>query len=102
MGLIPSLAQWIKDHTLLQLQLRLQLQLSSDPWPRNSICRRAAKIEKKNQKPKKGFEDSKDMKALWHERAQDLLYPEYSEVTGVKYSCIVTTCPQASVSQHEK
>ena len=54
MGLIPSLAQWIKDHTLLQLQLRLQLRLGSDSWPGTSICCRAAKNEegKKNGKHK--------------------------------------------------
>ena len=32
-----------KDLALLQLRLRLQLWLGSDPWPGNSICRRAAK-----------------------------------------------------------
>ena len=28
---IPSLAQWVKDLELLQLHLRLRLQLTSDP-----------------------------------------------------------------------
>ena len=43
-GLSPSLTQWVKDPALQQL--RLQLQLGSDPWPRNSICCGAAKKEK--------------------------------------------------------
>ena len=34
-GLSPSLVQWVKDPALLQLQHRSQLQLKSDPWPRN-------------------------------------------------------------------
>ena len=34
-GSIPSLAQWVKDPTLLQLRLRLRLWLRSDPWPRD-------------------------------------------------------------------
>ena len=46
-GLIPGLAQWAKDPLLLQLQLRSQLQLGCDPWPRNSICWGAAKKKKK-------------------------------------------------------
>ena len=45
-GLIPSLAQWVKDLALPQLGRRSQLQLGSDPWPRNSACCGAAK--KKN------------------------------------------------------
>ena len=45
-GSIPSLAQWVKDPALLQLQLRWHLQLGSDPWPGNSICCRASKINK--------------------------------------------------------
>ena len=36
--MIPSLTQWVKDPALPQLWLRSQLQLGSDPWPRNSIC----------------------------------------------------------------
>ena len=43
-GLIPILAQWIKDLVLLQLWFGSQLWLRSDPWPGNSICHRAAKI----------------------------------------------------------
>ena len=39
----PGLAQWVKDPVFLQLLLRLRLWLGSDPWPKNSICRRAAK-----------------------------------------------------------
>ena len=35
MVLIISLAYGLKDPVLLQLWLRLQLQLRSDPWPRN-------------------------------------------------------------------
>ena len=47
-------AQWVKDLALPHLQLRLQLQLVSDPWPGNSIfgCR-AAKKEKERKKKKK-------------------------------------------------
>ena len=43
-GLIPGLAQWVKDLVLLQLWLRSKLQLRSDPWSKNSICFGAAKI----------------------------------------------------------
>ena len=35
-GSIPSPAQWVKDHALLQLWLRGQVQLRSNPWPRKS------------------------------------------------------------------
>ena len=49
-GLIPGLMQWVKDPVLPQLWLRLQLQLGSDPWPRNSICHGAAKNKKKTNK----------------------------------------------------
>ena len=38
------LAQRVKDPVLLWL--RSQLRLGSDPWPRNSICLRAAKTNK--------------------------------------------------------
>ena len=48
-GSILSLGQWVKDLALLQLQLRLQLWLGSDPWPRNSKCHGVAK--KKTTKP---------------------------------------------------
>ena len=34
---IPRLPQWVMDPALLQLQIRLQLQLGSDPWLGNSI-----------------------------------------------------------------
>ena len=49
-GWIPGPAQWVKDPALLQLQRRLQLHLGSDPWPRNAICRGAAKKKDQNQK----------------------------------------------------
>ena len=39
-GLIPGLAQWVKDP-------RSQLPLRSDPWPRNSVFPGAAKKKKK-------------------------------------------------------
>ena len=32
---VPTVVQWVKDLVLLQLWLRLQLQLGFDPWPRN-------------------------------------------------------------------
>ena len=50
LGSIPGLAQWVKDPVLLQLQLRSQLWLRSDPWPRNSICHGAAKKKKRKKK----------------------------------------------------
>ena len=40
----------LKDLALPQLWYRSQLQLRSDPWPRNSICHRVAKKENENQK----------------------------------------------------
>ena len=47
-GSVPDPAQWVKDLVLQQLWLKLQLSLKSDPWPRNSICLKMAKKEKKN------------------------------------------------------
>ena len=47
-GLIPGLAQWLKDPAFLQLWLKSRLWLRYDPWPRSSICYGAAKNEKKN------------------------------------------------------
>ena len=44
---VPSPTQWVADLTLPLLSFRLQLQLGSDPLPRNSICHREAKREKK-------------------------------------------------------
>ena len=46
-GMILGLAQWVKDLVLLQLRHRSQLQLGSDPWPRNTTCHKVAKKEKK-------------------------------------------------------
>ena len=46
----PCPAQWVKDLVLLQLQLRSQLWLRSDPWPGNSMSLRAAKNKKKKKK----------------------------------------------------
>ena len=46
-GLIPSLAQWVRDLALPHLWHKSQLRLRSDPWPRNSICCGAVKREKK-------------------------------------------------------
>ena len=40
---IPGPAQWVKDPALLQLWHRRQLQLGSDPWPKRSMCGKAAK-----------------------------------------------------------
>ena len=51
-GSVPVLAQWVKDLTVPQLWLRLQLQLGSDPWPRNSVCCGALKNKKLNLKKK--------------------------------------------------
>ena len=45
----PQPGLWVKFPTLPKLQLRFQLHLRSDPWPRNSTCRRAAKIETNRQ-----------------------------------------------------
>ena len=45
-GSIPGLAQWVKALALLPLCCS-QLWLGSDPWPRNSVCCRAAKKKKK-------------------------------------------------------
>ena len=42
---IPGPAQYVKELVLLQLEL----QLRSDPWPRNSICHGTTKKEKTKQ-----------------------------------------------------
>ena len=34
-GSIPGQAQWVQDLALPQLQIRSQLRLRSDPWPRS-------------------------------------------------------------------
>ena len=59
MGSTVSLECWdtglitvVKDLALLQLRLRSQLQLGSDPWPENSICCMEAKKEKEEEKKK--------------------------------------------------
>ena len=52
-GLIPRLAQWVKDPALLHLRHRLQLCLRSDPWSRNSICCGVTKKEKRKQNSKR-------------------------------------------------
>ena len=58
-GSTPSPAQRVKDPVLPQLQLRLQLQLRSDPWPRSSIHGGAAKKEKEKKKiHKQSYEGS--------------------------------------------
>ena len=49
-GSIPHPTQWVKDPALLQLQLRSQVGLRCDPWPRNSICRGAAKKKGKKKR----------------------------------------------------
>ena len=49
-GSIPGLTQWVKDFVLLQLQLRSQLWLRSDPWLGSSICHRVAKNGRKKKK----------------------------------------------------
>ena len=62
-GLIPSLAQLVKDLVLLQLCYRSQLRLRSDPWPRNSICLGAAKKDKGGKERRK-----EERKKLYSER----------------------------------
>ena len=49
-GLIPGLAQWVRDLALLKLWLRSRPWLPSDPWPRSSICRRVPKMIKKKKR----------------------------------------------------
>ena len=39
----PWPSRWVKDPAWLQLRLRLNLCLGSDPWPRNSKFCRVAK-----------------------------------------------------------
>ena len=46
----PGLAQGVKDLALLQLGLRSQLQLRSDPWLGNSICHGLVKKEREREK----------------------------------------------------
>ena len=47
MSWVYQLAQWVKDPVLMQLWLRSQLRLGSDPWPGNTISLGAAKKKKK-------------------------------------------------------
>ena len=56
----PQPAQWVKDPALPQLWLRSHLQLRSDPWPRNSICHKAAKNGRGKKKKKKKEEREYD------------------------------------------
>ena len=49
-GLVPGLAQWVKDLVVVQLQRRSQPRLGSDPWPGNPVCCRVARKEKKRKK----------------------------------------------------
>ena len=46
LGSVASPAQFVKGSALLQLWLRSQLWLGSDPWPRSSICRGGGKKKK--------------------------------------------------------
>ena len=48
MGALGSRFDPLPGTVLLQLQLKSQLQLRSDPWPRNSICHRVDKNKNKN------------------------------------------------------
>ena len=48
----PWPAQWVNNLALPQLWLRSQLRLRYDPWPRNSISSRAAKMEEKKKSKK--------------------------------------------------
>ena len=68
-GLIPGPAQWVKDPALPQLWLRSQLQLGSDPWPRNSTCHGAA--QKRLDTIKLGGKYTPN--TLWHKPQQYLL-----------------------------
>ena len=52
----------LKDSSLPKLRLRLQQQRGFDPWPRNSICYRAAKKKKKKKKKKKRKKKRKEKK----------------------------------------
>ena len=51
-------ASWVGDLALLQL--RLQMWLGSDPWPRNSMCHRAAKKKKTKIKTKTELIDTEN------------------------------------------
>ena len=56
-GSVSCLAQWVKDRRLLQLWGWLQLWLSSDPWPRNSLCPGAFQKENKQVNNKQKQDD---------------------------------------------
>ena len=47
---MPSLAQWVKDPAVPQLQHRLQLWLRSDTWPRNLAKKEKTSKQKKQEK----------------------------------------------------
>ena len=53
MGSIPSLAQWVKDLRLPQLQPRSQLWLRSDPWPGAPYSMGQPQMKKQKQQQQK-------------------------------------------------
>ena len=59
-GLVPGLAEWVKDPALPKHQLKLQLRLGFDPWSGNSICSGAAKA-KQNPKKQQAFGGPADL-----------------------------------------
>ena len=64
-GSIPSLAPWVKDPALPQLQLRSRLGFISDPWPGGSVCRRVAQNGKNKQ--------TKNIKAIAVQKSSELI-----------------------------
>ena len=50
---IPTMAQWVKDLALPQLQCRSQLWLRSYSWPGNSICHGEPKKKKERKNDRK-------------------------------------------------
>lgn len=55
-GSIPSQEQWVKDPTLPQLRLSLQLWLGSDPWPGNTTGPPKKKEKKKPRREEGAWE----------------------------------------------